>query len=97
MQSLTDFLEGKKALNEVLIRDKRHDILTAFQKAGVHNSAKYLDTENMRRLVRSERIPWIIWCLDSSPMSLASDTELLMKLTDTVLWWCVRTGPISAR
>ena len=85
VQSLTDFLEGKKALNEVLIRDKRHDILTAFQKAGVHNSAKYLDTENMRRLVEIGKDSADYLVLDSSPMSLASDTELLMKLTDTVL------------
>ncbi|MGI6012030.1 MAG: polysaccharide biosynthesis tyrosine autokinase [Ruminococcus sp.] len=83
--SLTDYLEGKVPLNKVMFYEKQFGIYRVFQKSGVHNSVKYLDSDYMRKLISSGRkvIDYLI--LDSSPMSLASDTELLMKMTDTVL------------
>lgn len=82
---LTDYLEGKAELGSVVRYDKKSGIYRIFQKSGVHNSAKYLDSENMRRLLESGKKSMDYLVLDSSPMSLASDTELLMKLSDTVL------------
>lgn len=83
--NLTDYLEGKVALNQVMFYEKKYGIYRAFQKSGVHNSVKYLDSDNMRRLLNSGRKIMDYIILDSSPMSLASDAELLMKMTDTVL------------
>ena len=83
--SLTDYLEGKIPLKKVLVYEKKYGILRAFQKGGVHNSAKYLDSENMQKLVEYGRNSVDYLVLDSSPMSLASDTELLLKAADTVL------------
>ena len=65
--------------------EKELGLYRAFQKYGVHNSVKYLDSENMRRLLSSGRKVMDYIILDSSPTSLASDTQLLMKMTDTVL------------
>ena len=83
--NLTDYLEGKVALNQVMFYEKKYGIYRAFQKSGVHNSVKYLDSDNMRRLLNNGRKIMDYIILDSSPMSLASDAELLMKMTDTVL------------
>ncbi|MGI6007523.1 MAG: polysaccharide biosynthesis tyrosine autokinase [Ruminococcus sp.] len=83
--SLTDYLEGKVPLKEVMFHEKKYGIYRVFQKGGVHNSVKYLDSDNMRRLIASGKRVIDYLVLDSSPMSLASDTQLLMKMSDSVL------------
>ena len=63
-KSLTDYLDGKASMAEVM----------SSQKNG-----------RMKQFIRDSRnlVDYLI--LDSSPMSLASDTELLMKLADTAV------------
>lgn len=85
VSSLTDYLEGKAALKDVLVYEKKYGIFRAFQKSGVHNSARYLDSGNMKKLMENGKNSVDYLILDSSPMSLASDTELLIKAADTVL------------
>lgn len=84
-KNLTDYLDGKLPAGELLEYDKKHKIFFIFQNKAVHNSGKYLDSAAMRELVQAAKksVDYIV--LDSSPMALSSDGELLLKLADAAV------------
>ncbi len=84
-QYLSDYLQGRATADDILNYDKKTKLVTVFQKAGIHNSGKFIDSERMRLLIEAGRrnVDYII--LDSSPMAIASDGDLLLKYTDAAV------------
>ena len=52
---LSDYLEKKAGVKDVLFYEKKERIYTVFQKKGIHNAAKYLDSPEMGALIDAGR------------------------------------------
>ncbi|MFR7442324.1 MAG: tyrosine-protein kinase family protein [Sellimonas intestinalis] len=63
---LSDYLEKKAGVKDVLFYEKKERIYTVFQKKGIHNAAKYLDSPEMGALIDGrEKMDYVI--LDTAP------------------------------
>lgn len=82
---MIDYLTGKAPMNEVFAYDKNTNLFTVYQNSGVRNSSGLLGSDNMRTLVETcrENMDYVI--LDSPPMALSSDAELMMRMVDAVV------------
>lgn len=82
---LSDYLSGKAGKNDILVRGEKSRLFYIFQESGVRGSGTLLDSDKMRSLIRACRKNTDYIILDTAPMALSSDAELLMTLADTVI------------
>ena len=82
---LSDYLSGKAGANDILVHDGKNRLFCIFQESGVRGSGTLLDSERMRSLIRACRRNTDYIIIDSAPMALSSDAELMMTLADTVV------------
>lgn len=82
---LSDYLFGKAGANDILVHDGKNRLFCIFQESGVRGSGTLLDSERMRSLIRACRRNTDYIIIDSAPMALSSDAELMMTLADTVV------------
>ena len=82
---LSDYLEKKAGVKDVLFYEKKERIYTVFQKKGIHNAAKYLDSPEMGALIDAGRKKMDYVILDTPPMSVSSDAELMLKMADNAV------------
>ncbi|HIY19941.1 MAG TPA: polysaccharide biosynthesis tyrosine autokinase [Candidatus Blautia avistercoris] len=82
---LSSYLSGKVSAYDVLEYEKKTNLFHIYQDAGVRNSSVLLDSEKMRTLLKACRKSMDYVILDSSPMALSSDTELMMRQVDILL------------
>lgn len=82
---LSDYLSGKAGKNDILVRGEKSRLFYIFQESGVRGSGTLLDSDKMRSLIRACRKNTDYIILDTAPMALSSDAELMMTLADTVI------------
>lgn len=82
---LTDYLGKKAEVGQILKKEGDLGLFLVLQHSGVKNSARYLDSKEMKDLIRAagSSVDYVI--LDSSPMMLSSDALILTRLADAVL------------
>ena len=64
---------------------KRKKIYTVFQEKRIHNAARYLDSMEMKALIDAGRKKMDYIILDTPPMSVSSDAELMLKMADNAV------------
>lgn len=82
---LTDYLDRKASVGQILRKEGEGNLFLVLQYGGVKSSARYLDSKEMRGLIRAagSSVDYVI--LDSSPLMLSSDALILTRLADAVL------------
>ena len=79
---LNDYFTGKAEANDLLHFNKQTRLYAIFQDAGLKNSGGLLDSSKMKLLLKACRGSFDYIVLDTPPMALSSDAELLMKQVD---------------
>lgn len=82
---LSDYLSGKAGKNDILVHGEKSRLFFIFQESGVRGSGTLLDSDKMRSLIRACRKSTDYIILDTAPMALSSDAELMMALADTAI------------
>ena len=80
--TLGTLLQGKAELGDALIRHKEKDLFMLLNKRNYPNSTDIVSSDNMARLVESARKHFDFIIIDSPPMSLMADAEVLANLAD---------------
>lgn len=82
---LYDFLSGKAEINDIFHFDKKTGLYTVYQNTGINNSSGTLNSEKMKYFMETCKYNFEYIILDSPPMAMASDAEVLMKNADTAV------------
>ncbi len=82
---MTDYLTGKVPMNEIFAYDEHTNLLCVYQNSSVRNSGGVLGSDRMKTLVETCRREMDYVILDSPPMALSSDAELMMRMVDAVI------------
>ena len=69
----------------MLVYEKKEKIYTVFQEKSIHNATRYLDSPEMKALVDAGRKKMDYVILDTPPMSVSSDAELMLKMADNAV------------
>ena len=80
--TLGDLLTGKAAMMDALWFDKRRNLYLMLNKKNYTNSTDIVSSPNMERLLESARDYFDFIVIDSPPMSLMADAEVLVDLSD---------------
>lgn len=80
--TLATLLQGKADLGDALIRHKEKDLFMLLNKRNFPNSTDIVSSDNMARLIESARKHFDFIIIDSPPMSLMADAEVLANLAD---------------
>lgn len=82
--SLSEFLEGACKIQDVIVREKS-GIFAVFQYRSSKQSGRDLNGERMKQFLRQcrELVDYII--IDTPPMNLATDAEILLGEVDTAV------------
>ena len=80
--SLTELLEGEVSLSKAIIRQKKQNLYLLLNKYNVPNSTDIVSSENMEELIQAIRKYFDYIIIDSPPMSLMADAEVLANLAD---------------
>lgn len=85
VKDFSGFLRGKAALEEVLQQDEQTGLYLLINRHSYRNSSEQLASGAMAELMRTVtgRMDYVI--VDSSPMALTSDTEVLSSLCTAAL------------
>ena len=80
--SLGDMLQGKASMTDVILSDKEHGIELLLNDRDYSNSTDIVSSYYMERLLEvvSDRFDYIV--IDSPPMSIMADAEVLAGLAD---------------
>ncbi len=81
--SLSEFLEGQCPIQDVITREKS-GIFTVLQYHGIRRSGRDLNGEKMKTFLQQCRglVDYII--IDTPPMNLATDAEIILGQVDAV-------------
>lgn len=79
---LADYLTGKADVDNLLYYDEGTGLFHIFQNIGARNSGGLLESPRMRNVLQACRKSMDYVILDTAPMALSSDAELLMKQAD---------------
>lgn len=79
---LSDYLTGASAAGDVLVYDRNSRLYTVYQNQGIRNSGSLLDSDRMHMLINAFRKNMDYLVLDTSPMALSSDAQLLLRQAD---------------
>ena len=82
---LGDLLMDKASVSDVLRRDRERGIHLLLSDRNISNSTDIVSSENMSRLVALMREYYDYIVIDSPPMSLMADAEVLTNLSDMSL------------
>lgn len=80
--SLNDYLRGSRTLEETLIHDKKRGIDLLLNLKNTPNSTDTVSSEEMTRLIALVRGYYDFVVIDSPPMSLMADAEVLADQAD---------------
>ena len=80
--SLSDVLEGYAELEEALIHDENRGLYLLLNAHGSTNSTDLVSSEKMQRLIDEVRYQYDYVVIDTPPMSLMADAEVLANLSD---------------
>lgn len=81
--SLSEFLEGKCEIQDTVVKEKE-GLFVVYQYQSIRESGKDLNGEMMKQFLRSCRklVDYVI--VDTSPMNMTTDAEIIMGEVDTV-------------
>ena len=81
----TDFLSGKSSMVETLVR--RDDMLlwAMYQRNRKANSSEIISSDNMKTFISYARQQFDYVIIDTSPVSLSADMEVLAEIIDNAL------------
>ncbi len=84
-QEIMQYLTGVSSLQDVLTREEISGLYYLFGTESYRDSDKILRTEKMQRLIRSakEQMDYVI--IDTAPMSVSNDAEVLSHLVDSAM------------
>ncbi len=80
--SLVDLLQGRATMDDVLRHDEKHGIYLMLTKENQPNSTDIVSNPMMRRLVEVSKSHFDFVVIDTPPMSLMADAEVLADLAD---------------
>ena len=84
--SVSDLLEGKAELSEVMDRSEKYKgLICLWQKKSVPEADRLLDSEQMKKLLQAFRNHTDYVIIDTSPIGIVRDTEILAGLSDAVV------------
>lgn len=84
--SLTDFLEGKTELNQIMIRpEDKKGLICLWQKQAVPEADRLLEGERLKNAIQMFRrhVDYII--IDTPPIGIVRDTEILASLAEATV------------
>ena len=79
------YLNGEAEMEEVIDYDRKTRLYRIFQDKTISDSGRILDSEKLEHLLEVCRLKADYVIIDSSPMGVTSDVEVLMKYADSVL------------
>ena len=82
---LSDYLQKKAEIKDVLTYEKKEHIFTVFQEKSIRNAGKYLDSTAMKALIDAGRKKMDYVIIDTPPMSVSSDAEMMLELADSAV------------
>lgn len=80
--TLASLLTGKAELGDALIRHKELNLYMLLNKRNYGNSTDIVSSDNMARLLESAKKHFDFIVVDSPPMSLMADAEVMANLSD---------------
>lgn len=82
---LSEYFDGQASFDDLLYEDKDRKLFTIFQNVGLRDSGVLLSSEKMKQLLQEarERMDYVV--IDSPPMDLSSDVDIMAQLADLVL------------
>ena len=80
--ALSALLTGKAELGDALIRHKEQNLFMLLNKRNIPNSTDIVSSDSMARLVGSAKAHFDFIIIDSPPMSLMADAEVLANLSE---------------
>lgn len=81
---LNDFLAGSSIIMDIIYHDEVTHLDSIYQNQGLRDSEVLLNSPKMKLMLNACRKMYDYVILDSPPMSVASDAEMLMSQVDTV-------------
>jgi capsular exopolysaccharide synthesis family protein len=94
--SLSDVLDGAVILEEAIFRDEKRDLDLLLSAHGSPNSTDLVSSEEMQRLIEDVRPDYDYVIIDTPPMSLMADAEVLANIADLSVL-TVKYDLVSAR
>ena len=94
--SLMDIIEGNCTLNEALIHDKKRGVYLLLNSDPVSNSTDMVSSGAMAKLIQAVREVFDYVVIDTPPMSLMADAEIIADLADLSVL-TVKYDLVSAR
>ncbi|MBE6730155.1 MAG: polysaccharide biosynthesis tyrosine autokinase [Ruminococcaceae bacterium] len=82
---LRDLLNGRAGLSDVLIKERKTGMYLILEKRGEKGTSDLVSSEKMKALLKWAKKEFDYVILDSPPMAVASDAEILAELTDASL------------
>ncbi len=83
---LIDFLKGEIGLERVLVKDPKSALMILPVAKHVKNAPDLVESQALARLVMGLRAKFDLVVLDSAPILPVTDTRILTRLVDTVLF-----------
>jgi len=83
---LIDYLAGKAAISEVLLKDTKSEAFVLPPGTHAPNPTDVFSSDNMQKLLRTLAGTFDLIILDSAPLLAVSDTRNLCRLADKVLF-----------
>lgn len=80
--SLSDCIEGKQSLSQIIVNEKE-GLYCLYQRSGVRDSGKYLSSTSFEKLVNFCRGKYDFIIIDTPPVGVSADAEILLGLGDT--------------
>ncbi len=80
--SLSDCISGKQPLGQIIIKEKE-GLDCIYQHSGIHDSGKYLSSASFRKLVDYCKGKYDFVILDTPPVGVSADAEILLSIGDT--------------
>lgn len=77
-----DVLEGRGELDDALIHDEKRDIWLLLNTSGCSNSTDLVSSDEMAELIEDARSRFDYVLIDTPPMSLMADAEVMADISD---------------
>ncbi len=84
-EGIAEYLSGKASLNQVMLSDKKRQLGLILGKNGTKNSTELIKSDEMAELIKRAKKHMDMVIIDTPPMSVSPDAELICELVDAAI------------